>query len=326
MRETVRTLMRRRASRPKMLTVAVAFLATLAWEVADVAAEEQDAPSVKPKVGHRTPPAHTRQDLAAAKEAYEDALRAFNLGQWDEAVAGFQKSYKLSGDAALLFNIAQAQRQAGNVKEAIIAYKAFLREKPDTSQREMVEAKLKELESVAGNRSAPAEPATPRASSDQMMKAWEEPSGNLPPMPAESRPRAAQPPLAATAPTVPVTPIAQRSPALTTNQVVPAARVARQPPATVSAFPQVGAGPTQVSLPPGSEPVATQPNALDLHQQPASGEEAVVSNSRSRWWLWTGIGAVIVGGVVTAVLLSTGGTQRDSTCPSGLDGCVPVGK
>jgi hypothetical protein len=47
-------------------------------------------------------------------------------------VAGFQKSYKLSGDAALLFDVAQAQRQAGHVKEAIIAYRAFLREKPET--------------------------------------------------------------------------------------------------------------------------------------------------------------------------------------------------
>ena len=318
--------MRERASRPNMLAVALALLGTLAWEVPGVAAEEQDAPSVKPKAGHKTPPAHTRQDLAAAKEAYEEALRAFNLGQWDEAVAGFQKSYKLSGDAALLFNIAQAQRQAGNVKEAIIAYKAFLREKPDTSQREMIEAKLKELESVAGNRPAPAAPATPRTSSDLMLRAWDEPSGNLPPMPAESHPRTAQPPVAATAPRVPVTPTPQPSASPTANQVAPVALVPRQPPATVPAFPQAGASPTQVSPPAGGEPVATQPSAFDLHQQPASGDGIVASSSPSRWWLWTGVGAVVVGGVVTAILLSTGGTQRDSTCPSGLDGCVAVTK
>ena len=84
------------------------------------------------------------------KQAYEEALRAFNLGQWDEAVAGFQKSYKLSGDAALLFNVAQAQRQAGHVKEAIIACHATTPSSLVTASINLTESSMVMLASFWG--------------------------------------------------------------------------------------------------------------------------------------------------------------------------------
>ena len=39
----------------------------------------------------------------------------------------------------------------------------------------------------------------------------------------------------------------------------------------------------------------------------------------TRWWFWTGVGAVVVGGVVAAVVLS-GGSTRDA-CPAGVSAC-----
>jgi len=63
--------------------------------------------------------------------------------------------------------------------------------------------------------------------------------------------------------------------------------------------------------------------ALDLRQKPA--DQAAAPESSSRWWLWTGIGAVVAGGIVAAVLLSTRSPGRDGDCSPGLP-CIVVGK
>ncbi len=65
--------------------------------------------------------------------------------------------------------------------------------------------------------------------------------------------------------------------------------------------------------------------ALDFSPKPSSEGPAAVTESSSRWWLWTGVGAVVVGGIVTAVALSTRSSGRDGTCSPGLNGCVVVG-
>lgn len=296
MRRTPGIQMCGRSGRPTALVAVFVLASTVVGPTGAVAAAgDDDSPSAKSKAAQKTSTARSKADLAAAKDAYEEALRAFNLGQWDEAVVGFQRSYRLSGDAALLFNIAQAQRQAGNVKEAIRAYKAFLREKPDTPQREMIEAKLKELEtaSAAKAATAAAQPVT----------------GPPSPPPA---------PLVPTAPAVPAHAPGLASPAVDEPTQPPAA------PGPVSSIVAPIAPPA--SWPASDGQAAAPASSLDLRQQPQNKDEVVASDSGPRWWLWTGIGAAVVAGVVTAVILSTRGTQRDGTCPSGLDGCIPVGK
>lgn len=271
----------------------------------------------KSKAAHKTPTLETGYDRAAAKQAYEEALRAFNLGHWQDAVAGFEKSYTLSGDAALLFNVAQAQRQAGNFKEAIIAYKAFLREKPDTSHREMIEVKLKELEAGFEGKTATAKPAGSKPQPDRLTGVWEDPFDRGKATPAEPPPLA---PVTAAVATVP--PAATVAPAMATPIPAPAepARPQAIPDATLP-----GAASAALPAPPVSQgPTPIRQNALDLSQQPTNPEAA--TGSSSRWSLWTGIGAVVAAGVVTAVILSTRGPERDTSCPSGVNGCLPVGK
>lgn len=205
----------------------------------------------KPKPVRKTPTPQPRPDLVAAKQAYEEALRAFNLGQWDEAVAGFQKSYKLSGDAALLFNVAQAQRQAGHVKEAIIAYKAFLREKPETPHREMIETKLKELESGADAKTA-AKPVDSHGQPDRLTGIWEDPFVTPSAPPAEATPVVA--PAAAPVPAPPVATPAAAEPAL------PVAPVAAEPAAATEVVPPPSAA--------SQEPTRAHEAALDLRRSP----------------------------------------------------------
>ena len=82
----------------------------------------------------------------AAREAAETGRRAYNLNHWDEAIAAFEKAYQLSGDPALLFNLAQAHRQALHGNEAVHFYKTYLREQPDGPNREVAEKQLNELQ------------------------------------------------------------------------------------------------------------------------------------------------------------------------------------
>src|SRR5690348_7307657 len=63
---------------------------------------------------------------STARTAFEDGRTAYNLGRWQEAIDAFEKAYRLSKDPALLYNIAQAHRQAGHLGEAITIYRAFL--------------------------------------------------------------------------------------------------------------------------------------------------------------------------------------------------------
>jgi hypothetical protein len=232
-------------------------------------------------------------DRAAAKAAFHEGLRAFNLGQWGEAVAAFEKSYKLSGDPALLFNVAQAQRLAGHRKEALIAYKAYLRENPDTPHRELVESKIRELEASV----EPAEAAIP------------------------AKPGAESPPEVWVNPFDPAAQTAAPDEAATETVAPPSAEAAETAPPE-KAPPQVA--PLPASAPPPIVPVPAARALLPAETSPAPVADA--GSSSNRWWLWTGIGAVVAAGVVTALLLSTPGTERDGTCPAGLDGCLTVGK
>jgi hypothetical protein len=237
-------------------------------------------------------------DLAAAKAAFQDGLRAFNLGLWDDAIAGFQKSYRLSGDTALLFNVAQAQRQAGHRKEALIAYKAYLRENPETPHRELVEAKIRDLEvspSVAAMLPTAAKPE-----GDRLAGIWEDPFD--PDAKTEAASSAAPEPIGSEE-TVSSTAVAVDS----SGSEPPSLRKAALAPVPAPATPTAPAAPL-----------------VQTGNGPAP--EAAAKPVATRWWLWTGIGAAVVAGVVTAVILSTRAPQRDGTCPSGFDGCLPVGK
>ena len=107
------------------------------------------------------------------------------------------------------------------------------------------------------------------------------------------------------------------------------------PPAVASAVPPSTPGPPAAAEPaspnpPAASPLPTAPGepvqqGLDLRQAPAEQGAAAAPKSGSRWWLWTGIGAVVVGGVVTAVLLSTRSPGREASCTPGLS-CIVVGQ
>lgn len=87
---------------------------------------------------------------AAAKESYQTAKREYQLGNYVHAANRFSELYRETGDPILLFNAAQAWRLAGGrEKEAIAAYKGYLREVPDARNASVVRAHIRQLRTAS---------------------------------------------------------------------------------------------------------------------------------------------------------------------------------
>jgi len=87
------------------------------------------------------------------------------------------------------------------------------------------------------------------------------------------------------------------------------------PPSTTPA-----AAPLPVAAVPPSAAVATSTDPLGISQS-APPEPPESPPVYKRWWFWTGVGAVIAGGVVTGVLLSKKSAPKSPAC-DGLGTCV----
>jgi len=86
------------------------------------------------------------QKRAEAKALYEQGLSHYNLGEFDQAIASFRKSYELTQAPGLLFNIAQAFRLKKDYEQATYFYTTYLRLQPDAANRADVEARLAEMQ------------------------------------------------------------------------------------------------------------------------------------------------------------------------------------
>ena len=71
-----------------------------------------------------------------------------------------------------------------------------------------------------------------------------------------------------------------------------------------------------------SQSAATTPDPLGLSQSAPPPEPQESPPVYKRWWFWTGIGAVVAGGVVTGVLVSKKSAATRSTCDVGV-ACAP---
>jgi hypothetical protein len=56
---------------------------------------------------------------------------------------------------------------------------------------------------------------------------------------------------------------------------------------------------------------AVQPAGLDLSASPPRNDLASPPVYRT-WWFWTGVGAVVVAGAVSAILISRGGSEANT--------------
>ena len=83
---------------------------------------------------------------AQARSLYEEGTRHYNLSEFGDALTSFKEAYRLYPEPTFLVNIAQCQRQIGRNNDAVLSYRAFLRERPDAPNRDEVETLIATLE------------------------------------------------------------------------------------------------------------------------------------------------------------------------------------
>ena len=81
-----------------------------------------------------------------AKEAFKRALQHYNLGDFKDALEGFKEAYLDYPDPSFLFNIGQCQRQLGLKQEALLSYRAYLREAVQPRNHDEVQNLIRNLE------------------------------------------------------------------------------------------------------------------------------------------------------------------------------------
>ncbi len=103
------------------------------------------------------------QQKADMKLHYDKATRAYDVGKYQEAIEEYQKAYEIGGDAAMIYNIAQAYRLSDQLTEAIRFYRRYLQRSPNAPNREIVERRIAELEKVVDERKKAGAPLVPMA-------------------------------------------------------------------------------------------------------------------------------------------------------------------
>jgi hypothetical protein len=190
-------------------------------------------------------------------------------GKCAEAIKDFTKAYEKLKDPVVLFNRAECYRRVGENARAAAHYRGFLAGFPTAPNRADIEAKIAALEKPA----APPPPRTPP------------PKPPVPPATATAPPpKAPAPPTTATAPPPP-----PRTP---------------PPPATAPAKPPPAPPPVAEEmplLPPPPGPAGETSGLVEAPRTPEAEKPKTEAKS-SRWWLWTGLAVLAVGGGVAGYI------------------------
>ena len=94
------------------------------------------------------------EDAKLARQHFEAGSKLYDLGKFADAAHEYEEAYKAKSDPALLFNIGQAYRAANKPDDALLAYKAYLRNAPDAPNRAEVETHILKLQKTIDERQA----------------------------------------------------------------------------------------------------------------------------------------------------------------------------
>jgi hypothetical protein len=231
----------------------------------------------------------------AAKQAYTEGKRQYDLGDYGAALEAFKRAYLNYEEPVFLFNIAQCYRAVGDRPSAVRTYRAFLRNWPKAPNREQVERIVSELEAaIAQDQTAKTTPPTdtmpPKNGAETASKtavATAEPKPQTPPPHATAEPK---PQTVETKPAATATKPEQAPPPATVPEPKP--EVAHKPPP-----PKDDSGMVEI-----------EPN----FERPSGSSKGL------RWWGWTLIAVSVAGVAAAAIALGvtqTGGSKFDSTLP-----------
>lgn len=223
-------------------------------------------------------------DKVVARAHYETATRLYDVREYADALKEYKAAYVAKPDAAFLFNIGQCYRKLDKNAESLDFFQQFLKKSPpDDPNRALVEARIRNIEAGLTADYDPFDKSGAAPEQPPAAKAQPSPPPILVPLPAPFPP----PPPAS--PPEPVQLVTSK-PSLTAEQP-------RLQPSVTS-------------------PMALQPVGLDLTSRPVL-EVQDSPPIYTTWWFWTGVGAVVVAGTVTAVVLSSGGGTKNPSSTLG---------
>jgi tetratricopeptide (TPR) repeat protein len=90
-------------------------------------------------------PAPAQQHDAEARDAYAQGRAAYEGKRYEEALEKFKRSYTLSGEAALLYNIASALQSLNRPGEAAAILRDYLSARPTDPNRAELEGRIASL-------------------------------------------------------------------------------------------------------------------------------------------------------------------------------------
>ena len=222
----------------------------------------------------------------AAKEAYTEGKRQYDVGDYESALAAFKKAYLNYEEPVFLFNIAQCYRALGDRPSAVRTYRAFLRNWPKAPNREQVERIIAQLDAAIAQ-DAQAKEAPPQDTLPPHDKSAEA----TPPTPAPAQKPATAAPQAAATPPPPSTTTPTTTTTTTTSEPKPA--VAQK-------------------TPPPKDELAGMVEVEPNFERPSGSSKPV------KWWAWTlialGFGGLVAVAVVVGVTQS--GPSFDTTLPT----------
>jgi len=96
-------------------------------------------------------------DDQEARDLFRLGKQAFDEGRYERALKYFKDAYDLSGRAALQFNIGTVLDRLRRDREAVDAYRSYLSQTPEATNREVVEERIRVLEdALSKSKPAPA--------------------------------------------------------------------------------------------------------------------------------------------------------------------------
>lgn len=100
------------------------------------------------------------EGVREAKVHAERALRQYNLGNFEAAIAEFSKAYEIDPSPIFLFNIGQSHRHLGNLDRAVFFFKRYLNETgTDAPSRDEAQRNIHDLEEkIAQQKMTPEKP------------------------------------------------------------------------------------------------------------------------------------------------------------------------
>src|SRR5262245_53226204 len=126
------------------------------------------------------------EDKEAAREAYKEGTRQFDIGEYRAALEAFKRAYLNYEEPAFLFNIAQCHRMLGEKQEALRVYRTFLRKLPDAPNRNEIQKIMNNLEAAIANEEA-AKARSPQGTIEPPSHVTQPPSTPPPSTPSESK-------------------------------------------------------------------------------------------------------------------------------------------